>query len=356
MDRLQEVAHKHEQLKQIMAAHNIDALLLRRTRNIAWFTAGADASIPLDFETGMYSILVTADARTILTDNIEATRLRGEERFEDLGFTYQVGQWYEAAAPLPNHRTDLDPEIESAIQQVRWILSDGEQERLRALGRDTAAALEEAAAGVRAGDSEFEIAARLDAAARKRGGVALVNLIATDERISQYRHPLPTHKTLDKVAMLVVCVRRHGLIVSGTRFVTIGSASTELRDKLSRIAAIDSALLAATRPGRTLGDAFADLQAAYAAQGEADQWKLHHQGGLGGHVARERVATPDDPTPMQVGQCFAWNPSIVGAKSEDTALLTADGIEVVTPCSAGYPTIEVALAGTTYVRAGILEL
>ena len=104
-------------------------------------------------------------------------------------------------------------------------------------------------------------------------------------------------------------MRRGGLVAAGTRFAYFGSAPNELRDKQDKVAAIDAAGMSATRPGRTLGDVFAALQAAYTSQGETDQWKQHHQGGMIGYASREHIATPGDPTLIEAGQAFAWNPS-----------------------------------------------
>ncbi|MBI5670739.1 MAG: aminopeptidase P family protein [Chloroflexi bacterium] len=356
MNRLEEINFKHNCLRDLLARQKAEGLWLRRTRNLAWFTAGADASIPVDSDFGAYSILVTPDSRVIYTTNIEATRLRSEEQFQDLGFEFVECPWYQGGAPeLPRLLTD-DNAVETDIQQLRWVLTPGELERYRALGRDAVAALDEAIRAACPGDTEYELAARLDAACRKRGGLAIVNLIGTDERISQFRHPLPTMKRLDRYAMLVVCMRRHGLIVSGTRLAYFGRLPEELQAKVRKVAHIDAAAMVASQPGRTLGDAFSDLLAAYHEQGETEQWKLHHQGGPTAYIARERIAGPGDPTLIREHMPLAWNPSIAGCKSEDTIVTTNRGFEIVTTAPDGWPMLEVEVKGQTVRRPGILEM
>jgi len=357
MSRIQEVERKHERLRDLLKKHNAESLWIQRARNLSWITAGAEVAIDISSELAPYSVLITPEKRSIIVSNIELPRLRKEERFEDLGFDYAVSNWYaHELPPMPTMISDRDDAIADEIQRMTWVLSDDEQIRYRALGSDTAAALEEAIRAAQPGESEWQIAARLDAACRKRGGLATVNLVATDDRIAQFRHPYITDKPLDKLVMMVVCMRRGGLVASATRLAHFGTLPDSLRDKQDKVAAIDAAGMSATRPGRTLGDVFAALQAAYTSQGEDEQWKLHHQGGLTGYASRERVATPGDPTVIEVGQAFAWNPSIVGCKSEDTILLGADGFEILTKASDDWPSIEIGIAGQTIRRPAILEL
>jgi Xaa-Pro aminopeptidase len=49
-----------------------------------------------------------------------------------------------------------------------------------------------------------------------------------------------------------------------------------------------------------------------------------------GYASREIIATPQTQQEMQVGQAFAWNPSVTGAKAEETFVLTETGPEVLT--------------------------
>jgi hypothetical protein len=85
----------------------------------------------------------------------------------------------------------------------------------------------------------------------------------------------------------------------------------------------------ATRPGRTLAEAFADCRRFYAEAGFPEEWRLHHQGGLTGYASRELIATPATDAVIEAGQAFAWNPSVAGAKAEETFVLTEHGPELV---------------------------
>ena len=154
----------------------------------------------------------------------------------------------------------------------------------------------------------------------------MVLLVAGGDRLTQHRHPLPTGGPLGDAAMVVACGRRAGLIVSLTRFVGAPAA-----DAFDRILEVDAAVNLATRPGRTVGEVFRDLQAAYVAHGfAADEWTLHHQGGPAGYAARDLLGDPTSTAPVVESQVFAWNPSAPGVKSEDTILTTADGPQVIT--------------------------
>lgn len=131
--------------------------------------------------------------------------------------------------------------------------------------------------------------------------------------------------------MLVVSAERGGLYANVTRMVYFEEPDKEL---MRRQEACETVLRRmreeATRPGRTLADAFADCQRFYAEVGFPDEWKLHHQGGMTGYVSREVIATPATQQEIRPGQAFAWNPSITGAKAEETFVLAGSGPEVIT--------------------------
>jgi Xaa-Pro aminopeptidase len=90
-----------------------------------------------------------------------------------------------------------------------------------------------------------------------------------------------------------------------------------------------AAMSEATAPGATLGEVFAATQRAYADAGYPEEWRLHHQGGTIAYQGRERIARPGDETRIVPGMAFAWNPSITGAKAEETFILAEDGTRQV---------------------------
>lgn len=59
-----------------------------------------------------------------------------------------------------------------------------------------------------------------------------------------------------------------------------------------------------------------------------DGWR-DHQGGTTGYGSRKVVASPDTNLWIDTGQAFAWNPSLMGTKAEETYVLTAGGPELL---------------------------
>jgi antitoxin VapB len=188
----------------------------------------------------------------------------------------------------------------------------------------------EAAAAVETGMNEHEAAAALAGACRRRGLTATVLLAAADERIALYRHPVPAGARIERRAMLVASAERGGLYANLTRILECGEPDPELTRRQRACEEILARMREeATRPGRTLAEAFADCRRFYADVGFPDEWRLHHQGGLTGYASRELIATPTTDHLIEPGQAFAWNPSVAGAKAEETFVLTAAGPEVV---------------------------
>jgi Xaa-Pro aminopeptidase len=356
---------KQERLRALMAERRVDALLLQRVSSFAWATCGAACYVNTAVANGEASLLIAPSGRHLLTNSIEAPRLDGEEHLAEQGWQFHVAPWYEAQDTLgwlaSGLRLGADGPVPGAVDlshdmaRLRANLMPEEGERFRKLGQLCAEAIDDAVRAVRPGQTEYEISALLAREADRRGAQAIVNLIATDERVFAIRHPLPTGKEMARYAMLVLCGRRWGLVCSVTRLVHFGRLPDELRRKGEAVAAVDATFFDSTRPGRTLGQIFERAAAAYAEGGFPDEWQWHHQGGPAGYEPREYIATPHSQDLVLSGQAYAWNPSIAGTKSEDTVLVTDSGVEVLTAID-GWPMLPVAVGDAEYERPAILEI
>ncbi len=354
---------KLQQVRNLMAARKLDGILLQRTANFAWLTDGAASYVNIASTTGAASLLITADAQYVITNVIEAPRLEAEEALAAQGFQFLVGPWHQSdpatQALLNRLRLGSDAgypgaeDVSADLAQLRLSLTPEEIAQFRRLGAACAQAMNEAIRQVTPGMTELAIAGLLSQATYAAGAVPIVNLIATDERIFRYRHPLPTTRKMERYAMLVLCGRQRGLVASITRLVHFGPLPDELRRKQDACARVDATFIARTRPGARLRDVFWAGVEAYAAVGFPDEWQRHHQGGPAGYEPREVIANPQAPQPVLAGQVYAWNPSITGVKSEDTILVGEEDNEVLT-ATADWPMITVEVGDKTLQRPAIL--
>ena len=362
---MKELELKLQRIQNLLAKHGAEALLLKHVSSFAWATCGASSYINTASTEGVGSLLITPAGRYLITNNIEAPRFEKEEQLAAQGWEFRAAVWHAdnpavadltrglqlaADGPYPG-ALDLSGEM----ARLRANLLPEEDERYRSSGSLCAEAMDAAIRAVRPGQSEYEIAALLDRETRARGVQPIVNLIATDDRIYNFRHPLPTDKKLDKYAMLVLCGRKYGLVTSVTRLVYFGHLPEDVRRKMVAVASIDATFIAATRPGQILNEVFKRATDMYALTGFANEWQLHHQGGPAGYEPREWLVTPASTEVITAGQAYAWNPSITGAKSEDTILVGPSGNEVLTAIPA-WPMLLVEVDGQNIPRPAILEI
>ncbi|HTX93189.1 MAG TPA: M24 family metallopeptidase [Anaerolineales bacterium] len=360
---MNELTNKLQRLRELADRSGLEAILLQRTSSVAWATSGASVYINTASSNAEASLLITKNKQFLVANNIEAVRFDKEEGLAAQGWIFQTAPWFEKntcvselTQGLKLGSDGLFPgacDLSADIAHLRADLGPYEGERFRTLGRLCAQAMDAAVRAVRPGQTEFEIAGLLSGESERRGVQPTVILIATDERIFNYRHPLPTSKKLERYAMLILCGRRQGLVCSITRLVHFGRLPDDIQRKAEAVARIDAAMIAASRPGNSLASVFQTALRGYAEAGYPEEWRLHHQGGPAGYEPREYVATPSSPELVKAGQVYAWNPTITGSKSEDSVLVGEKGNEILTAIP-GWPTIPVDLNGQTLERPAIL--
>lgn len=339
-----EVPAKLEALRSWLDERSLQGVVVHSQAGFAWLTAGGHSHVSIGETAGVAAVLVTVPGAYLLTPTIERARLLDEEVGE-LGLEVVEFPWYRPLTVeglCDPSRTVADVEglglpVAAMLAELRYTLCPEEIHRYRRLGADAAQAVEAACREARPGHSELAVAARVAAESTARGILPLVNLVAVDERIDRYRHPLPSPKPVRRRLMVALTGRRHGLHASLTRMVAFGPTDDEIADRHAAVRRVDARMLSQSRPGATLGAVLDAAIEQYQTEGYGGEWERHHQGGLTGYGGREIFATPGQPHRLDAGQALAWNPSITGVKSEDTVLVTAGGYPKVLTRTTGWP-------------------
>jgi Xaa-Pro aminopeptidase len=328
------------------------AVRLRGTDWFAWATCGGSNTVLLTTDTGVAEVLITARGIWVLTDVIEEARLAQEEL--PAGIPLVACPWTERPAALDAAVHELsgggrvasdrpaagEVPLPRQLVEARWSLLPPEIDRYRALGRDAAAALHEVMREAKPEWTGFELAGAGAEALWSRGIEPALTLVAGERRLPVHRHATASAERLGSRAMMVFCARRHGLFANLTRFVYFRSPSAQERALDEAVAAVEGEILDALRPGATLGAIYDESVRAYARAGHPGGEKKHHQGGSCGYLSRDALALPGSKLALQRDNASAFNPSLPGAKIEDTVLVRDGGVEVLT-VAAGWPMREV---------------
>jgi antitoxin VapB len=367
----EEIQVKMRGLNKFLKIHQLDGILLTQVRNFYWITAGtANNQIVLNKDVGAASLLLMKDGnKYVICNTIEAGRLM-DEGLKDLGYQLRIYNWFEAN-PTKDVRgkiikqiagegrigSDIDfpgtVNIAGKFKQIRYSLTDTEIKRYRWLGEQVTEAVSDVCYALKPGMDEYQIESITASELRSRGILPTVLLIGVDERIHKYRHALPGGAKLKKYAMINVVAEKWGMPIAVTRFVHFGPLPEDLELKIKRTAWVNAKYQGATVPGKSCAAIFDECRSLYAKVGVPEEWRKHHQGGAIGYDDRDYVIYPGIEDVVQDKQAFAWNPTITGAKVEDTIIAFEDHIEVITQ-SGDWPMIIVDLDGKTYPQPGIL--
>jgi Xaa-Pro aminopeptidase len=326
-------------LADYLASNDLEAVWFARPASFAW-VVGGDNVVDRAGDVGVAAAGYDGDSVTVVTNNIEAPRLRDEELPANVQI--ETFDWHDSSLPeaVAAHSpepaaADFEiPGFESVdTAAIRQPLTEADVENYRTLGTEAAEIVERVARDVTAQTTEREVAADLRREFAVRGIESPVVLVGGSKRAQQYRHYTPQDEPLGQYALVSVTVSRGGLFASLTRTVAF-DAPDWLGDRTQAAMEVEASALAATQEvgqaGGTAGDVFEAIQDAYAAVGHPDEWREHHQGGAAGFAGREWIATPDADDEVHLPMAYAWNPTVQGAKSEDTVLVTEDGFEVLT--------------------------
>ncbi|HYW21943.1 MAG TPA: M24 family metallopeptidase [Nodularia sp. (in: cyanobacteria)] len=349
----EEVSTKLGLIRETLSQTEVEGLRIRGTDWFAWATAGASNTVLLTAETGVAELLVTGQDAWILTDEIEAQRLQDEEIPHH--FKLHINPWADPNARetfvsdatdggriISDRPTSQEQPIPHSLQQYKRVLLPTELERYRQIGQQASAAMTEVLQAAQPTWTEYQLAGAGAEALWARGLHPALTLVAGERRLPLYRHATPTKEKIGREAMLVFCARGYGLYANLTRFVCFGSLSNDQAQLHRHVREIEAEALSLCQPGTTLDTIYHALALAYKQHGFADAIREHHQGGTTGYLAREIVANPLTKNFLTQNMAIAWNPSLTGAKVEDTFVILKDGNLENLTFDPNFPSVEVA--------------
>jgi Xaa-Pro dipeptidase len=364
---VQEFRTKVEQVRSLLKENQLSGLLISQPRNFAWLTGGGDSTASLDQAAGTGSLVVTPRQVYVIGTADRVKRLL-EQELLGLDIRSMPYYWYEefennepvrlAQKIAPGKlgadlvRPGTEP-MEEKLRTLQRTLDRFEIKRYRELGPLAAAACEAAAQQAKGGMSEEEIAGLAARELRQRGLTPLSVEVGVDEDAESFREPLPQNRVLKRLLRVRLTARKWGLVASVSRTVYLGKLPGGLEDRQQVGEKLFAASLNSLQPGGKLQELYDAVIQFYKELKLRDEWRVAPLGCATGYREREFEITPSTTEAAQENQAYAFAPTLEGVRVEDTVLLTADGVEILTT-TGKWPVREIEMAGKKFQVPTIL--
>lgn len=366
--RKKEIDIKLERVRAMLCEKDMEALLLQLHPNFSWITAGSKNFVANCFDTGATAILITANACFAICNVIEAPRLINEEYLPELGFEvlsypWQVNRMEEYVAKYVSSIEKVVSDVPLGKAAVRndWIkplrlhFTENEIARYMYLGDKLSEAIEAYLPTIRPGMTEFEVAGGLSEAIWPYGIEQVMHLVSFDERANAYRHALPTNKKLEHNVIVSINGRYKGLITTTSRMAYIGEPPKDFVKQYEDCAEMECLTASMAKIGEDELTMYETLRQAYIDRGYPTMFDKHGQGGCQGYWPREYMITPDSHQKVEANKAYCFNPVVDGTKTEDSFIVTEDGLLLIThPIT--FPKLTYTFNGVTLERPGLLVI
>lgn len=339
-DRVAEIERRQQLIADFLNTQQLQALLLNRPANFAWFSVGGDNTYGFTGER-IASLFINPDARVLLTRSPDSQRLFDWE-VSNLGFQMKERPWLEDHSLLMadlcrgrNTGADIPFErcrdVSDYLTTLRLPLSLYETQQLRELGRAVVHAVEATARTFQRGETESEVAGQV-AHRLMRLNVQPVRIqVAAEGRTKWHRHAAYGDAQVQRTCTISAVGRRRGLHLGVSRTVCFGTPPKDAREAHLACLMVQSAGMYFSQNGLKLGDAWRRVQRIYEKFGHSEEWYLSDQGHVTGYEAVEAPIVPDSTFLLASGMPVQWRSSIGVGVAEDTILVQDSGFELLTP-------------------------
>lgn len=359
----EELKEKFSRVRETMKRLKLEGILMTQTPNYYWITGGKNDIVDKGSGNAASRVLLLTEKAYVFCNSSEFYRV-SEEEITDDSFEKVMYYWHEdeaevigkyiAGKKIGSDNGDFGTKnIAYEIQKMRYILTESERARMFEIGPECAKILEDCVREIKKGQTELEVAGKVQDAFVAKGYTLPVCLIGSDDRLLKYRHPLPKDKGIENIVMVAVCSQKYGLTISISRIKAFTNFSKEMQDKYDALLKIDATYILNTKAGVPSKEVLQKAYEAYKEFGYEKDFHLHHQGGALGYLTRDYCTNFNTEEMVQNHQAYSWNPTISGVKVEDTYIIEGDEQNIVS-YSGSWVYREVTVGGKTILRPDIL--
>ena len=352
-------AGRIRKLRRKLQKHQIEALWVTHLPDVRYLSGYSGSSAVLVvtqrkaalFTDGRYTLQAKEEVKGASVVIAEKSSMKEaaawvSEEAESAGFdpahtsVADLEAWREAI-PRKNRRKFFEPVHEPLVMNMR-LIKDGDELLLMSHAAAMACKLfDKIVPEIRAGRTEFEVAADLEFFARKMGvdGMSFDTIVASGVR-SSMPHGKASEAKLPRKGFVTL---DFGVILKGycsdmTRTVHLGRASREEQEVYDAVLTAQQAAVAAVKPGVTCAAVDEAARSVLRKAGLA-QYFTHSTGhGVGMEVHEPPRLGAGQEQKLKPGMVITVEPGVYmpgkfGVRIEDMVIVTATGGEVLTPAT-----------------------
>jgi len=332
---------KEKRMHDFMKDQGYEAIIIGTQANFSWISGGGDSHVVTSSDMGEAILVLTGDKKVCIANTMDARRIF-EQELDGLDFELISLKWFEtpkdiyAANMIKGMKTLSDFPVEGAecdfkkFYKLHYPLTEPEIERYRVLGREAEKILWDVSNRIKPGMTGSDVESLLICEYAKKKISVPCMIIGVDEEISSWRHPIPWNKEIKKCLMLVLGVKRNGLVVPITRMVHFGDISEDMRKRFDAVCTIAADTILSCKAGVKFTDVSKRQKALYKELGFEDEWEKHFVGGITGYVVSDGSLCTNKDAVMTESMTFNWYVTITGVNTEDTLIITKYGYELFT--------------------------
>lgn len=352
-----------ERIREVLAARELDGLLITHPTNRQYLTGFSADDIPPNESSG--HLLLTSDTAILITGSVNVTQ--AEAQAPHIKVQKRETGWVEDDAALLKEqalrRVGYEPmamldgvlrgiiaklaeehliiewiDCDGLVEEFRIVKSPGEVALIRRAFEITCETFNEVAAGLEEGMTERDIAWRLQGAMIVRGaeGPSFPIIVAAGEHAARPHHE-PGERTIRRGEPIVIDMgaRYESYCADLTRTVWVGEPDGRLREVYAVVEGAVEAVLERLNPGSVGSDLDSAARGHIEAHGHGEAF-VHGLGhGVGLRVHEGPSASKTSKDELRAGHTLTIEPGVYypewgGVRIEDVVLVTEDGFEVLT--------------------------